>query len=190
VQGANLALQSSMKELFLKVDGVGSEEQAIGSSIGAALQRNRVYKNDEHYEIREQFRSNWADLIRKEAKAYGKPLRPISDEEHCAAIERICGNLSAQFGEILSGGRLRFGTSQKAFNLYLKYLWALGEIERPPHCPIDSIILARIGFADSWTKSDSPEDYMRWINKIREQMTLADWENDVWLRWRLANPGV
>jgi hypothetical protein len=176
-----------MKDLFLRVDGISTEEQAIIWCITAALQRNKVYRNDEGDEIRKRFRAKWADLIREESKAYCKPPQPISDESHCAAIKRISSELSAKFGEYLCGGRLRFGTSQKAFNLYLKYLWAMGKIEMPPHCPIDSVVLARIGVTDSWTKSDSCEDYMRWVNKIREQLTLTQWENEVWLRWRLTN---
>jgi hypothetical protein len=97
--------------------------------------------------------------------------------------------LSSQFGAYLIGGRLRFGTSQKAFNLYLKYLWAMGEAEMPPHCPIDSVVLNRVGIDACWTKSDSCEEYMDWINEIRKHLTLAKWEDKVWLSWRLINSG-
>jgi hypothetical protein len=179
-----------MNNLFLKVDGIDSEEQAVTWSINAALQRNKVYKNDEDYERREKFRAAWANLIRAESKAYRKPTQPISDNEHCAAIAGISDELSCQFGAYLIGGRLRFGTSQKAFNLYLKYLWAMGEAEMPPHCPIDSVVLNRVGINASWTKSDSCEEYMGWINEIRKRLTLAEWENEVWLRWRLINSGL
>jgi hypothetical protein len=179
-----------MNNLFLKVDGVDSEEQAMASSINAALQRNKVYKNDEDYERREKFRAVWANLIREESKTYGKPAQPISDHQHCAAIARISDALSSQFGAYLMGGRLRFGTSQKAFNLYRKYLWAMGEAEMPPHCPIDSVVLNRVGINAHWTKSDSCEEYMDWINEIRKHLTLAEWEDTVWLRWRLINSGL
>lgn len=30
---------------------------------------------------------------------------------------------------------------------------------------------------------------MCWINKIRKRLTLAEWEKEVWLRWRISNPG-
>jgi hypothetical protein len=30
---------------------------------------------------------------------------------------------------------------------------------------------------------------MCWINKIRKRLTLAEWENEVWLRSRISNPG-
>jgi hypothetical protein len=179
-----------MNDLFLKIDGVSTEEQAVIWAINAALQRNKVYRNEENYDKREKFRAEWANLIREESKAYVRPLKPISDGLHCAAITRVSESLSAKFGEYLYDGRLRFGTSQKAFNLYLKYLWAMGKIEMPPHCPIDSVVLAKAGINDCWTKNDSSEEYLGWINKIRERLTLAEWENEVWLRWRLTDLGL
>jgi hypothetical protein len=179
-----------MNELFLKIDGVVKEPDALTWSINAALQRNKVYKNDEDYDGRERFRAEWANLLREESKPYRKPAQPISDEQHCAVIARIADALSSRFGESLVAGRLRFGTSQKAFNLYLKYLWSLGEAATPPHCPIDSVVLSRIGLDDCWTKSDSCEEYMGWVNRIREHLTLAEWENEVWLRWRLLKSGL
>jgi hypothetical protein len=39
---------------------------------------------------------------------------------------------------------MRIGLAQKALNLYLKYLWCLGEIHEPPHCPLDSIVLGQV----------------------------------------------
>jgi len=128
-----------MIDFFLKVDKISTEDQAAIWSINAALQRNKVYTSDEDYERRDKFRAEWASLIREESEAYRKPDQFISDEQHCAAIARISDKLSNAFGEYLAGGRLRFGTSQKAFNLYLKYLWALKQAPMPPHCPIDSV---------------------------------------------------
>lgn len=178
-----------MNDLFLKVDGVSNEEQALTWSINTALQRNKVYKTDEDSGRREKFRARWAKLLFEEAQTYRNPERPVPDEYHCDVIARIADTLSSEFGEILTEGRLRFGTSQKAFNVYLKYLWALNEAQMPPHCPIDSVVLNRANINGSWTKGDSREEYMTWINQIRKRLSLAEWENDVWLRWRLSNSG-
>jgi hypothetical protein len=176
-----------MNDLFLKWDGATDEKEAMDSSILAALQRNKVYVSDDEYSFRSQFREEWATLIRNEAKPYREVGRSISDDEHCAAIQHIADELSERFSEHLVGRRLRFGTSQKAFNCYLKYLWALGEIATPPHCPIDGVVLKRVGISDSWTRCDSREQYMGWINAIRQHLTLSEWENEVWFRWRLSN---
>lgn len=178
-----------MQSLFLKVDGITSPEAALQWSINAALQRNKVYKQEDHYETREEFKQDWAKLLAKYAEAYRSPEQPISDDKHCDVIANISNELSAKFGTLLVQGRLRFGTSQKAFNSYLKYLWALGEIPMPPHCPVDSVVLRKVGLSDSWTKSDSREQYMSWISDIRKRLTLAEWKNEVWLRWKIDDTG-
>jgi hypothetical protein len=178
-----------MKNLFLKVDGVTSLEMALQWSINAALQRNKVYEQEDQYETRNEFRKEWAKLLTEHAEAYREPEQPISDGDHCDAIAQIADVLSIKFGTILVQGRLRFGTSQKAFNSYLKYLWALGKIPTPPHCPVDSVVLRKVGLSDSWTKSDSREQYIYWINEIRKRLTLAEWENEVWLRWKIDDTG-
>jgi hypothetical protein len=177
-----------IKQVFLYVDRVVNEEQAAHSSIVAAVQRNRVYRETADEGSRTQFRQAWIQMIREEAKLY-RDTSP-SDDEHCSAIQRIADNLSSQLRDHLVDGRLRFGTSQKAFNLYLKYLWALDQIPvPPPHCPIDSVVLNSVGITDTWTKCDSREQYMGWITAIRQHLTLAQWETEVWLRWRLNNSG-
>lgn len=121
-----------MNDLFLKVDGISKKEDALTWSINDALQRNKVYKGDEDYERRGKFGARWAKLLSEEAQTYRNSENPVSDEHHCDAIARIADTLSSEFGEILAEGRLRFGTSQKAFNLYLKYLWALNEAQIHP----------------------------------------------------------
>ena len=180
-----------MKDLFLTVDEISNEEDALKWAINAAVRvrRNKVYKNDEDYEKREKFRDRWKELLLREAEGYRKPAQAITDEQHCAAISRIADELSREFRELLDGERLRFGISQKAFNIFLKYLWKLGKAGTPPHCPIDYVVLSAVGIDASWTQCDSDEQYMCWIYEIRKRLTLAEWENEVWLRWRISNPG-
>jgi len=85
--------------------------------------------------------------MRAAAKKYSQS---VSDAEHFEAIGRIAQTLSARHGSILKGGRFRYGTAQKAFNLYLKFLWRLGQIPTPPHCPVDGIVLSAAGIEGSW----------------------------------------
>jgi len=128
-----------MIDPFLKSVGVSSEQAAMTETLKSALGRNKVYKREEVGNERGEFRAEWARLLRHESKHY---LAPVPDAQHCEAIRRISDGLSNRFREILIGGRLRYGTSQKGLNLYLKYLWRLGLIGVPPHCPVDSIVLA------------------------------------------------
>jgi len=176
---------------FLKRDGVSTEEDAIRWSVNAAVQRNRVYRS---YEGRDEFLAEWTRMIREESKRY-RSDQPISDNEHCGIIGKISDDLSDAFGSLLNNGRLRFGTSQKAFNLYLKYLWAFGEIKAPPHCPVDRIVLQALGIDEAWTQCDDQDQYMSWIDAIRSDirnksgnMSVAEWENEAWLQARRSRP--
>lgn len=169
-----------MNDLFLMKVGVSNPQEAMSNSLRAALQRNKTYADATSTTEREALRHAWEALIIKAANKYS---RPQTDAAHCCTIAEIADSLSQRFTRILVGGRLRFGTSQKAFNLYLKFLWRLGRLPKPPHCPVDGEVLRAAGLYGSWTKCDSEKEYMRWIDDIRKlttQTTLADWEYQLW----------
>lgn len=153
-------------------------------SRNAALQQrqNRVYSREEVGHERSDFRSALATAIRAECTRY---TRHVTDSEHCKAIRNIADELSKEFGPILKGHRLRYGTSQKAFNLYLKFLWRMGKIGTPPHCPVDGIVLNEGGIVGSWTQNDSEPEYVQWIETLRKKarpLSLSEWEYSIWLR--------
>ena len=113
-----------------------------------------------------------------------------------ANIEALSSNLSERYQEILVGGRFRIGAAQKALNLYLKYGWARGIILEPPHCPIDSIVLAKIKkcprsaqcqicLSTIWTTICTTHEYLHFVEKARDAarahgQSLARWELAVW----------
>jgi hypothetical protein len=175
--------QPEPKDPFLMKVGVSNPAEALRNSIRAALQRNKTYATDGQNEARSEFRSRWSRLMTDAAERYKSPIN--DDDEHCRIIERIASELSARFPAIVARGRLGFGTSQKAFNLYLKFLWRLGRIPEPPHCPVDGIVLRSARIAGSWTKSDSVREYMNWIKRLRAVAgisSLSDWEYELWKR--------
>jgi hypothetical protein len=171
-----------MMSEFFKRDRIRTEDEAIVWSVNSAVQRNRVYRN---YDRRNEFRAEWMRMIRKESQRYHSVVEPMSDSQHCKIIARISDGLSAAFGASLNNGRLRYGTSQKAFNLYLKHLWLLKEITvEPPHCPVDRIVLNALGIDQAWTRCDDQKQYMEWIDAIRKKAgpsSVSQWENDTWL---------
>jgi hypothetical protein len=163
----------------------------ISNAIGAALGRNKIYEPSCRDDNRHIFREELAKQLRIEATRYtGK----VSDAEHCHAIARISDTVSKICQKFLLNGRLRYGTTQKSFNLYLKFLWRSGRIELPPHCPIDSVVLRAAAINGSWTKLDCERRYLKWINEIRQKAeakrcTIAEWEHAVWLK-RAADRGT
>jgi hypothetical protein len=178
----------SMSDPFLSATKVSTDSAAMTETLKSALQQrqNKVYSRNEVGNERLIFRLELAKMMREEPQRYIRGTQIVSDEEHCKAIRRISDNLSARYAEILKNGRFRYGTSQKAFNLYLKFLWRLGVLGngQPPHCPVDAIVLETAGLTGSWTWSDDEQEYRHWINEIRKKAvprTLADWEYETWL---------
>ena len=171
---------ANIVDRFLDQTGVSDEYAAMRESMKSTLGRNSVYSRGEIGNERMAFRSKFASIIRAAAEQY---KRPVSDDEHCATIRTIANGLSTEFNPILRGGRLRYGTAQKMLNLYLKYLWRLGSIVEPPHCPVDSIVLGAGGIEGRWTESNSEEEYRYWIKHLRwkaHPLSLSQWEFRIW----------
>jgi hypothetical protein len=178
--------RNNMNDLFLEAMGVKNVGSAMKESLLSALGHNPTYRGEEVGNERETFRTQWATLIRDESKRY---TEPVGDTAHCQAILKISTTLSGGFGELLLDGQLRYGTSQKAFNLYLKYLWKLEQrAVPPPHCPVDRVMLQLVGVDAAWTQCNSVAEYMSWIQRLRakaDPLPLAIWEDKVWFdEWR------
>lgn len=172
------------RDRFLEVTRVTDETSAMTESLKAALQQrqNRVYSREEIGNERSDFRSELSTAISNECARY---TEHVADSEHCAVIRNISDRLSKKFSPMLKDQRLRYGTSQKAFNLYLKFLWRMGKIQTPPHCPVDTIVLNAGGIIGSWTQNDSEQEYLRWIDALKRKASprsLSDWEYEIWLR--------
>jgi hypothetical protein len=172
---------------FLQVDDINNEEEAVTWSINAAVQRGNAYCSQSG---RERFRDEWKKELRRESQRYRDLATALSDSEHCKIIGGIADRLSSKFAPRLNGGRLRIGTSQKAFNLYLKYLWHFGDIAEPPHCPFDAVVLGRkLNMYDAWTQSDDENAYMGWVKAARKRagaISIPEWECVAWLCGRGA----
>jgi hypothetical protein len=176
------------KRRFLQKTGVSDEQQAMRNAWIAALRtRNSTHPiYAEHVSSREaeMLRAKWDQLLHDISSQYNFQ---VSDDVHVQNISAICDVLSHEFAPILYGQRFRIGISQKALNLYLKFLWCLDLTGvPPPHCPIDGTVLQKAGIVGAWTQLDSSEVYMRWINRLREHAaangysTLWEWELAVW----------
>ncbi|MEE1916511.1 hypothetical protein V0R52_08910 [Pseudomonas asiatica] len=103
----------------------------------------------------------------------------ITEEQHVEFIERTAIDVSKALGNRLHNGRFRIGVAQKLINLHLKYLWATGHIQEPPHCPIDGIIRDKAKISYDWTTNDSIEAYKQAIDDLKavaKTRTLAVWE--------------
>ena len=152
-------------------------------SLMGASQHVRIYADGVGEADRVKVRNAVRERI--EASATGYANGDVSESDHVANIAALADGLSTDFATSLADGRFRIGPAQKALNLYLKYLWCAGFIPRPPHCPVDAIVLraAKAPAEILWSKMDSTAGYLDAIAHLRKEassMALAEWELQAW----------
>jgi hypothetical protein len=113
---------------------------------------------------------------------------PVSEEIHIKNIRSLADGVSDACATALNEGRLVFGVAQKLVNSWLKYLWCAGQIQEPPHCPFDRIIIGKLKLPPDcgmqWTRG-SEADYRSWISAAKvlasqKNKSLAVWELHEW----------
>lgn len=136
--------------------------------------------------ISEGEKANFRSALRKKledmASRYGER---IGNATHLDNICEIADNMTSRFSDLLQNGLFRIGIAQKGLNLYLKYLWCVGEIPEPPHCPFDSVIIAHLPpkLRLNWTEIGTIQEYEQLINAARivaGNKSLAEWELSAW----------
>jgi hypothetical protein len=157
-------------------------------TLAAATQRSGLYKPGTPEKARRPFHESLRALLEELAKAY---TAPVGEEMHIRNIERVTLELSTKHQDVLAASGMRIGLAQKALNLYLKYLWCLGEIHEPPHCPIDAIVLKRVpGYQDvCWTRMKTIKEYCDIIaaaKTVSKGVSLAVWELALYNTTRLV----
>ena len=147
-------------------------------TFSGAFQRAGVYRKS----VAENNRMMFRNFMRKEIDEIvaNNYHLSVKEADHIRNIQQIV-KLSEKYSNILSNRRLTFGVSQKLLNLYLKYLWCLGRIPEPPHCPFDRLIIKGLGIKPipSWTKIDNINVYMMLVSKARSAAgasSLPVWE--------------
>ena len=103
----------------------------------------------------------------------------VSESVHYQNIKKLKSKAdSPPYNEILIDGKYKIGTAQKLLNLQLKYLWCAGMSKKPPHCPVDSIILKQVKWKGrSWTKWKLIDEYKQAIKMITEKSHSEGWDN-------------
>ncbi len=157
------------------------ENIILGRTIQAAFQRGYVYAPNLSEKHKNDIKDSIKDELKKIANSY---IKNISEEAHMKNIEHISQAITRNHSKKLKDGCLRIGTTQKLLNVYIKFLWCLGEAREPKHCPIDGIVLKEIKDNQKWTELRSIEEYKKIISKIRKHInnneTIAKWERELW----------
>lgn len=156
--------------------------ELFSATLGATVQRSKTYAENVSEKARNQFQNTLREELESLLPQYESE---ISEEQHISNIKTLAETITKQCSSSLINGRFRIGSAQKALNLYLKYIWCIGQIERPPHCPIDAIVLQKIPGCSNikWTELDSILEYEEIIKQAKAVagiIPLSNWELEVW----------
>jgi len=110
-------------------------------TYGASFQRAYAYVADASEETKKLFKVKTSVFINNMLAQYKSGN--VSDAVHINNIKEL-SDFTKHFSDIFNGGQINFGIAQKMLNLYLKYQWCLGNIEEPPHFPVDRIIQQKL----------------------------------------------
>lgn len=147
--------------------------------FGGAFQRANVYKENISENQRKEFREFLMAFV--DAKILPQYKTVVDEDVHIQNIESLITHAN-QKAELLKENTFRFGVAQKIVNLFLKYHWCLGNIECPPHFPVDRIIQGKLKIPIiPWTEMDEVGQYRDIINFAKEKasaegVSLAQWE--------------
>lgn len=160
------------KEEFIK-------SQIFYLTIMGAFGRNNIYKDNVIEKDKKQFREYIKSLLESLEDEY---KNEVAKDKHLANLDKLKRSIENKGKNTFKKSLISFGTVQKLLNLYLKYLWCIGLIHKPPNCPIDKTILDNIGYDINWTKMDRKQ-YRNAIKKIdlkKGERSIAEWELNFW----------
>ena len=169
----------------------------LTNCVLAAVQRGRaVYQTRETKEGKahlDRRKACFRKSLKEKLKALGTSYRngAVSEAQHVKNICKLAPQLTKAYGDVLAPGGFPIGRAQKALNLYLKYLWCLGKVSEPPHCPFDSKVIGKLRAQQyrgpPWTKLDTREHYESLVSVAKGAAgrqnpsgSLAQWELSVW----------
>ncbi len=176
ISASNIQLQAIQRAFI--------EDEVFGLTLQGTVQRSGLYRSGLTEGDRKAFQSGLKSKLTKLLEHY---RNGVDEQQHCRNIEELANSLSAEYGQVLADGRIKIGHAQKALNLYLKYMWCVGWIPEPPHCPFDRIVLQFVPECKNtlWTKLDSMEDYNLIVkcSKIAAcGQSLSMWELELYNR--------
>jgi hypothetical protein len=153
-------------------------DEFFSLTLMATVQRAHVYVPDANEDAKRKFQKALRSSLERLEALYCKT---VSEEDHIRNIVDLSKELSTGHSDVLAGRRFRIGTAQKALNLHLKYLWCLGKVPAPPHCPFDFRVITKLPKCRrmSWTALDDPAEYRKLVAAAKGKagsVSLAAWE--------------
>ena len=159
------------------------------SAWNASVQHSALYKADAWKNQRDDidvFKRKVIDYIKDNLIPQYK--EKISEQRHLQNISNLIAYANNADTGVLGENGYKYGIAQKLLNLALKYYWCLGEIEEPPHCPVDKIIIDQTTYRGrNWTQILSEKEYLEIIAAIKtlskqDNCSISEWELNKYTR--------
>lgn len=152
----------------------------------ASVQRAKLYKKGLSSEDRKTSEFSASVIAYIEGDILLNYKRGCSEEQHYKNIESLIVKANTLGSRILGPDGYKYGVAQKLLNLAVKYMWCLGHIKEPPHCPVDRIIINKTKFRNkvNWTEIKARKPYEDVIKEIKD---LASAKNLTPAQWELFN---
>lgn len=167
-----LPTESAMRRFMLN--------EVFVSSWNASVQHASLYKPDASNDAKGELRQTIYMFLK--SVVMPSYARRCTEEEHLKNIELLVAVGNQNGAAILLSDGYKYGVAQKLVNLFLKYLWCMGSIVEPPHCPVDRIILAKTTLRDrfNWTQIVCRAQYMTAIDAMRQEAQAHNQSLSVW----------
>jgi hypothetical protein len=158
---------------------------ALNSGIISAVKRNPTYTESLTKEDRERIRDAWSEKLEKLGRKYKKKQ---NEDQYIADVIELKNYMNSSFPDSFNNenpgydNEFRISHAQKSLSVYLKHLWCMGKIEEPPICPIDRIVLTRVGLKGhnaAWGYINTPElldEKIKAIQREKGVLSFAVWE--------------
>lgn len=185
----------ALKEQFVAITNKPrTRERAMRAAVAAASQHNLLYGERVGIPVRNGIRACWMSRLDELASKY---IGTVSASTYEDDIETLRADMNRRFGYYFACGDhpryryeagFRVSHAQKSLSVYLKHLWCLGELNAPPECPVDSVVLGRAGLVypeTRWAFVNTMEQHRRQIAVLATKaaeagLSLAEWELAAW----------
>jgi len=168
-------------EFLTKYNPSKSIDIALRKSISASVQHNKLYFKDVDKQQRINIRKFWEEQLMMLYSSFANC--PWGEEEHNQKIVQLKGCMGKEFVNQID---FRISHSQKSISVFFKHLWCLKLLLiNPPQCPVDRVILTRIGLPlreRKWGYVNTIEDHKEKIKLIKNHAAIegynciAEWE--------------
>ena len=168
-------------EFLTKYNSLKSIEIALSKSISASVQHNKLYSKDLDNKQKKVIRDYWKEELRTLYLNFVDS--PWGELEHNHKIIQLKDAMNIKFINQID---FRISHSQKSISVFFKHLWCLDLLSvAPPQCPIDRVILTRIGLPireRKWGYVNTIEDHKQKIDLVKNHASIegynciSEWE--------------